>query len=138
MILTAFLLAAASVAEVQPAQPLSVPVVVTRRRDNAPVWLMGFAAFGSDADLGRLEAATSAISARSRRVTDDPRGRLEVMVLFASLPRERALRLYRDTLAGRYGRLAVEAVVITIADARDGIDVANEVRLVDPATLRDE
>lgn len=138
MILAALLLAGSSVADVQPARPAPVPVVVTRRTDNEPMWLLGFAAFGADADLSRLETAANAISAPNNRIPDDPEGRLQVMVLFVSNSREEAVRVYRDTIAGRYGRLQVEAVVVSAADARDGIDLDREVSAVDPTTLREE
>lgn len=138
MILAALLLAGSSVTGLQPARPAPRPVVITRQADNEQMWLLGFAAYGADADLGRLETAANAISAPNERIPDDPEGRLQVMVLFVSNSREEAMRLYRGTIAGRYGRLEVEAVVISVADARDGIDTEREVRAVDPATLREE
>lgn len=138
MILAALLLAGSSVADVQPARPAPLPVVITRRSDSEPMWLLGFAACGAEADLGRVETAANAIPAPNERITDSREGRPEVMVLFLSNSRDEALRLYRDAIAGRYGQLEIDAVVVSVADARDGIDTDREVRAVDPVTLSAE
>jgi len=116
----------------------SEQVLLTRRADGETMWLLGFAAFGSDPDLRRLEAAAQALGAPSTRIHDDPQGRLEVMVLFPQTPREVALQLYHGALNGRYGRLAIEAAVMRRSDAADGIDTRREVRMVDPAMFAED
>jgi hypothetical protein len=139
MMMPILILAAAAIGDVQQTPALRLdPVVLPRRSDNEPMWLMGFAAFGADADLRRLEEAAAAANAAHNRIDDDQRGRLEVMVLFRDTTSADALRLYRDAIAGRYGRLEVEAVVTSVADARDGVDTEREVEIVDPAALRPE
>ena len=135
MILSALLFALASVADVQAAPPTSGEVVVTRRADGEQMVLMGFSAFGSDADLGRLAEAANAVSAPPRRIDHDPRGRRQLMVVFLFTPRDAALGLVRDAIAGRYGQLEVEAMVVRMADVRGGLDLDGRLLVVDAATL---
>ena len=135
MILSALLLGAASVASAQPAPPALGQVVVTRRADGEQMVLLGFSAFGSDADLGRLQEAANAVSAPPRRIEHDLQGRQQLMVLFLVTPRDAALGLLRDAIAGRYGQLRMEAMVISVADARGGLDLDRQFRVVDATAL---
>ena len=46
------------------------------------------------------------------------------------------LQLYREALAGKFGKLKLEVVIITKEKAQDGIDMDKDPSAVDPSSIR--
>ena len=116
---------------------LPSPIVVERVSDHAPLQMLGFVAFGSEQDLARLDAAATAAGLRNGRV-DNADGTLETMVAYVpGTDRDAALRVFREARDGRFGRIRVEAMVVTVADAADGIAMT-EIRLSSPTNIDDD
>lgn len=120
-----------------PPPPPAIEEVILHLADNGDaVKVLGFAAHGDPADLARLVAAAAAAHLNGGRVEQaEP----ESMVIFLpDASRKAALDLYHRAVAGRFGKLRVEIMLVTVADAADGVDFDKEVRMYDPAAVRDD
>ena len=113
--------------------PEPPPYIVARStRDQTPQIVMGFFAFGAEADVLRLDAAARALDLPASRV--DTLGEvIEWGVLFpVGGDRAAALSILRDARAGRFGPLRIDVVIVPVADAADGIDFETEAQAVPP------
>ncbi|MFZ5746085.1 MAG: hypothetical protein ACOY45_00340 [Pseudomonadota bacterium] len=112
-------------------------VVMHRSSDNAEIYMLGFVAFGADADLKKLDDAAQAAGQSAGRVETKPGETLETMIVFRPGSNKAAqTKLYQDALAGKFGRIEVKVMVVSVADAADGIDPAEEIRIGAPATVK--
>jgi hypothetical protein len=117
-----------------PPQPPAL-IAVEAAGTRAPLFMLGFFAFGSAADLDRLHAATAGTGLASRRVpTND--ASLEQGVLFPpGSDRAVALNLFRRARDGEFGQLRVEVVVVPAGAVADGIDLDSEVSVEAPGFI---
>ena len=113
-------------------QPIESPrpqtsLIFTRRtRDQVPMIVLGFFAFGSEESVSRLGAAARARNLPAEEI-ETRSDTVEWGVVFArGTDRSAALQTYREAQSGRFGPLRIEVVVIPIADALDGIDLNTE------------
>jgi hypothetical protein len=119
------------------AVPVAPPVIVIQEvRSNEPAMLLGFMAVGSEADMARLEARGTSLKFPAGRATND-RNEPEVMIMFPpGTDHSAGLQLYREALAGKFGKLKLEVVIITKSKAQDGIDMEKDPSAVDPSSIR--
>lgn len=119
------------------AVPVAPPVIFVQEvNSNEPAMLLGFMAVGSEADMARLEARATNLKFPAGRATND-KHEPEVMIMFPPGTNHSAgLQLYRDALAGKFGKLKLEVVIITKKKAQDGIDMEKDPSAVDPSTIR--
>jgi hypothetical protein len=109
-------------------------VFVERADDRALLVMLGFFAFGSEADLRRLGTAAERAGVPSGPVeeADEP----EHGVLFRpGVDRDAAIALYRRARDGEFGNLRVRPIVVRIEDAADGIDLDSEVKTFDSSEV---
>ena len=119
----------------QQVAPAPGMVIVERVKDHEPLFLMGFVAFGVDEDLARLDKAAAVQQLKTARVPNAD-GQLESMVFFTpGMPRTAAMQLFHDATGGKYGKLRVEAMIVSVKDAADGIDYDKEVYMLSPDTI---
>ena len=122
--------------DLPPPPPAIEEIIVQRVRDGEALILLGFVAFGADADVERLKVAAEAAALRGGRVPDD--GEPETMVVFRpDDSRVTAMDLYHKALSGAFGKLRVEALSVSRADAADGVDAGKEIFMVGPAVIRE-
>lgn len=120
------------IADLPPLPPEEI--VVYRAADSAPMVIVGFVAFGTVDQLIALEDAAKLRGIVTARVEqDDP----ETMVFFrADTARSSAMDLFHKATSGGFGKLHVQALLVTKADAADGVDV-DELRKYEPEDMRE-
>jgi hypothetical protein len=119
------------------AVPAPPPVIFVQEvRSNEPAMLLGFMAVGPEADMARLETRATNLKFPAGRATND-KNEPEVMVMFPpGTDHSAGLQLYREVLAGKFGKLKLEVVIITKEKAQDGIDMDKDPSAVDPSSIR--
>jgi hypothetical protein len=118
-----------------PPPPPPIEQIVVHNDTGVPLLMLGFVAFGESEDLDKLIAAAKAASFNGSVVEGqtDP----EAMVIFPqSASRSGAMDLYHKALRGDFGRLRIEAMVVTVEAAADGIDPdKDDIRMYQPAGI---
>lgn len=110
-------------------------VQVETAGDRTPLAMLGFFAFGSEADLERLGNAARRAGLPANLVERRERESEWGVFFRPGADRAAATGLYRRARAGEFGTLRVRPIVILIEDLADGIDVASEVHTMDAADV---
>jgi hypothetical protein len=119
-----------------PPPPPSI-VIVESAPNRSPLVMMGFSATGSEDSLQKIEAASKTAGLQSARLPG-PDASTEVAVAFPpSGSRTVDLSVYHDALNGRFGKLAVEAMVVPLAIYQAGQDIGDAAEAVSPNFLVD-
>lgn len=109
-------------------------IVIYNKASNQPLMFVGFVAWGAPEDLAKLEVAAKASGFPASRLDQaEP----ESMVIYRpDSTRASAMKLFHDAVAGRYGTLRVELLVVRPEDAVDGV-TSEELRKIDPDQVRE-
>jgi hypothetical protein len=119
------------------ATPPPVPVpIVENATTHEPTFFFGFMGVGDEKAMNALEAAAAMHRFPSGRTTND-KDQLEVVVLFpVGSDQRKAVALYQDAVAGRFGPLALEVTIAPMSAAADGrIDMEKEVTVEPSQTI---
>jgi hypothetical protein len=119
------------------AVPSPPPLIfVHETRSDQPAIFLGFMAVGASADKAKLEKRATELKFPVGNTTND-KDEPELMVMFPpGTDHSAGLQLYRDAVAGKFGALKLEAMIITKDKASDGIDVDQDATAVPPAEIR--
>ena len=126
--------------DLSPPPPQQTPIIVHTASTGAPMVLLGFIVYGTDAQLKQVEAAAQAAGVKSGRVDEPTKdGSLELMVVFQpGYDRTRGFDLYHRAMRGDFGTRNVNAMVVTTADFEDnGGPDGDEIRVFDPGAIVD-
>lgn len=108
---------------------------VERASDHQPSVFMGFLAVGDEVSKVKLEAAAKAAGFHNARAKND-KEQDEVMVFFPlECERSKCMALYHDALNGRFGKFAIEVMLIPQQNLADGFQVDKDVEIDPPSQL---
>jgi hypothetical protein len=116
--------------------PQACGIVVPAATTGVSTCFIGLAIHG---DRPALEALLTGAAKRDiRGKILEGEAPLEAMITFGAVDRSAALSLFRDAVAGRFGRLKVEVVVAPASGASDGLDMDGEITVEQPSFLASE
>jgi len=108
-------LAPLSAVQAQPQGMLVVQDTVEKR----PKVLLGFTAWGDEADLQRLARAAKSAGLANERCDEDKRRGLMLSMLPGPRRGQRG-KLYQDVKAGKFGQLEVEVALLGVSEMQRG------------------